>query len=52
MGIDKVDKNLLVTTEIQEKNIAFYDIKSKPFKIYGLYNPQKENVFKRMPSDI
>ena len=52
MKIDKVDKNLIVNTEIQEENIAFYDVKNDPFKIYGLYNPQKEDVFKRMPSDI
>lgn len=52
MKIDRVDKNLLVKTEIEEENIAFYDVKNEPFKIYGLYNPQKEDVFKRMPSDV
>ncbi len=29
-----------------------YNARSKPFKIYGLYKPEKEGLFKRMPSDV
>jgi len=52
MGIEKVDKNLVVSTTIEEKDVVFYDVKKSPFKIYGLYNPQNEEVFKRMPTNV
>ncbi len=52
MKLDKIDKNLAVSTEISEKDVAFYDVKQAPFKLYGLYNPKEENVFKRLPSSV
>jgi len=52
MGLDKIDRNLLVSTEVEEKDVVFYDVRKEPFRIYGLYNPKNEPVFKRLPSDV
>lgn len=52
MELDKLDKNLFVSTGIAEEDVVFYDVRKKPFKLYGLYNPAEEEVFKRMPSDV
>lgn len=30
----------------------FYDPKKKPFQIYGLYHPEEEGMFKRMPEEV
>ncbi len=41
-----------IETTLEEKDIAFYNSKSDPFKIYGLYNYRKEKVFRRLPEDV
>ena len=41
------EKNVLQTPEI-----VFYNVKNKPFKIYGLYNAESETKFCRMPGEI
>lgn len=35
-----------------EADIQFYDVRSDPFEVYGLYNYRVEPVFKRLPDDI
>lgn len=52
MDISKIDKNLKVETTLQETDIAFYDVRRAPFKIYGLYNAEHEAQFKRLPDEI
>lgn len=52
MGIEKVDKNLAVSEKIDAKDVVFYDVRKKPFKIYGLYKPETEEVFKRLPDTV
>lgn len=32
--------------------IKFYNIKSEPFKIYGVYFSEEENIFRRIPKQI
>lgn len=32
--------------------VIFRDVRQAPFKIYGLYEPTRENVFKRLPDEI
>lgn len=48
----EVDKNMVVQTKIEEPDIRFYDVRRPPFDIYGLYRPQTEDVFKRLPDEI
>lgn len=47
----EVDKNMLVSTKIEEANVRFLDARGAPFEIYGLYNPSGEPVFRRMPAE-
>lgn len=50
--IDSVDRNLAISTEIPHADVRFYDIRRAPFQIYGLYRPQTEPVFKRLPDEV
>ncbi len=50
--IDSVDKNLAISTEVPYKDVRFYDVRKAPFRIYGLYEPQTEPVFKRLPDEV
>ena len=52
LKIENLDKNLAVSTNIDAPDLKLYDVRQKPFQIYGLYNPQTETQFKRMPSDV
>ncbi|MBE7028494.1 MAG: hypothetical protein E7407_05635 [Ruminococcaceae bacterium] len=36
----------------EENALRFYDVRKEPFKIYGLYKPETEPVFRRMPRQI
>ena len=47
MGIEKIDENFAVKSEIKRDGIRFYDIEDEPFRIYGVF---KENGrFVRLP---
>ena len=50
--IDHVDNNFKVQTLLTEKDIKFFNVRSEPFKIYGLYNYANESLFKRMPDNV
>ena len=47
-----IDKNFEIATVDGNEKYDFYDIRKAPFKIYGLYNPENEMTFKRLPDDI
>lgn len=52
MGIEKIDRNFK-NLEIEElSDVEWFNVRNKPFSIYGLYNPLTEDIFKRMPSDV
>lgn len=46
------DKNLWVNNTIGAEDAVFYDVREKPFSIYGLYEPLTEPEFKRMPDEV
>lgn len=46
------DKNFDVCAVESVDGLRFYDVKKKPFEIYGLYDPENEGQFKRMPDDV
>ncbi len=48
--ISKVDKNFLVDTTIDKKDVKYYNIEEGPFKIYGVY--REGNCFRRMPENV
>lgn len=50
--IQKLDKNFVIESKLNIPDLRFYNVKEKPFKIYGLYNPLGESQFKRMPDDV
>ena len=50
--IAQIDKNLAVTAEIDAPDCVFHDVRKAPFELYGLYNPQEEAVFRRLPEDV
>lgn len=37
---------------VREPDIRFYDVRETPFSIYGLYRPETEPVFKRLPDQV
>lgn len=47
--VDKLDKNLAVNTDAE--GFVFHDVRKAPFRIYGLFEPQKEGFFLRMPEE-
>ncbi len=51
VDIGKIDKNLKIETKLNETDVVFYDVRKKPFRIYGLYKPE-EAPFKRLPFDL
>lgn len=51
MRIEEIDKNFAAATFSRE-DVTFYDVRKAPFRIYGLYAPQTEPVFRRMPEDV
>ncbi len=50
-NISRLDKNF-AAEEITYHGIKFHNIKEKPFKVYGLYRPHEEDVYKRMPEKV
>lgn len=48
----EVDRNMIVATTLTEPDLRFYDVRRAPFQLYGLWDPQNEPVFKRLPDDI
>ncbi len=51
MRIEEIDKNFAAAA-FTRTDVKFYDVRKAPFKIYGLYNPEEEPVFCRMPKAV
>ncbi len=45
-------KAVAVETSLEEKNLAFYDVRQAPFQVYGLYDYRGQSSFKRMPDEV
>ncbi|MBR4950123.1 MAG: hypothetical protein IKZ25_05035 [Clostridia bacterium] len=48
--IDEIDKNLKIETQINKKNIKFYDFAKEPFKIYGVF--KEDGAYTRLPAQV
>ena len=46
------DKRMWFSETAGEPDAVFYDIRKAPFRIYGLYRPTTEPVFKRLPDEL
>ena len=46
--IERIDPNILADSNISS-GIRYHNIRSAPFRIYGLYKPEIEGVFRRIP---
>lgn len=50
--IESIDKNLSVSATVDAEDLRLYDVRKPPFRIYGLYRPETEPEFKRMPDGV
>lgn len=50
--IEEIDRNLKAVTTTGEHRAVFYDVRKPPFDIYGLYHPETEPIFRRLPADV
>lgn len=48
----EVDRNMIVAKTLNVPDLRFYDARKAPFRIYGLWEPENEAYFKRLPDDI
>ena len=47
-----VDKNMIVETTVGDVPIEWHDVRKAPVAIYGLYEPQTEPFFHRLPMEV
>ncbi len=52
MNIENIDKNLLIKTSVDRDDIIWLNVRNRPFDLYGFYNPEEEDVFKRLPDNV
>ena len=52
MDIQKIDINFADKNLDNKPGVVWYDIRKAPFSVYGLYDPQNQPVFRRMPIGI
>ena len=52
MASNGVDQNMVVSSEIGEADVVFYDVRQEPFDLYGLYDPKNQPQFKRLPDEV
>lgn len=47
-----IDKNMIVNTTIGDAEVVWHDVRTAPFSLHGLYEPQTEPFFHRLPFDV
>lgn len=52
MGIEKIDKNFKIDSQLSDADIVWYNAKDDIFDIYGLYQPHMAGGFCRLPDDV
>ena len=50
--IDQLDRNMAIATRVEEPDIVWRNAGEAPFRICGLYEPQAEGPFRRMPENV
>lgn len=52
LKIDEIDERLKIPSATGKEDIVFYNVRRAPFEIYGLYSPETEGNFLRMPKEV
>ncbi len=52
MKITEIDKNFETSSALIPKDAVWYDVKSEPFSIHGLWQREKGEYFLRMPPKV
>lgn len=52
MNYINIDKNMIVNATIGDEAVVWHDVRQKPFSLYGLYMPETEPFFHRLPFDV
>ena len=47
-----IDKFEFKNEKIAPEKLVAHNVRNKPFKVYGLYHPEEEGIFKRIPLDV
>lgn len=50
--IAALDRNLAVAEKVNAADVRLFDVRQAPFRIYGLYDPQNQPHFQRMPDTV
>ncbi len=50
--ISQIDKNLAVLAEINAPDCVFHNVKEEPFDLYGFYDAEGQDVFRRLPEPV
>ena len=50
--IDQIDRNMTVVGILNRDDIQWYSPKEEPFLIHGLYKPNLEKRYRRIPGDV
>ena len=50
MDISKIDKNMKVEATINKDGLNFYDVRSEPFRVYGVF--WEDGRFRRVPESV
>ena len=46
------EKFEFMNEKIVSEQLVVYNVRNTPFRIYGLYHPEEEGIFKRIPLDV
>lgn len=47
-----IDKNMIVNETIGDIPVVWHDVRKPPFSVHGLYKPQTEPFFHRLPMEV
>lgn len=47
-----IDKNMIVEKTVGDIDVIWRDVREAPFMLHGLYNPETEPLFHRLPRDV
>ena len=47
-----IDKNMIVNTTIGDVAVTWHDVRQAPFSLHGFWQPQTEEIFRRVPADV
>ena len=47
-----VDRAMKTFSDAGDNDTVFFNVRENPFRIYGLYKPETEPDFKRMPDNV